>query len=71
MPYDSPVLDVEDALLAAFRAAHPDQPHPSKRALRDFMSRDFEAIMARLDLKIAESNAHLDRILESLAQAPS
>jgi hypothetical protein len=71
MPYDSPGFDVQDALLAAFRAGHPDQPHPSKKALRDFASRDFEAIMARLNVRIAESNANLDRILSSLAQHSS
>jgi hypothetical protein len=71
MPYDLPGIDVEDALQAAFRVAHPDRPNPSKGDLREFAGRDFEAIMARLDVQIAESNAHLDRILSTLANRPS
>jgi hypothetical protein len=75
MPYDSTddasAGGIEAKMLSAYRAAHPGSETPSKKVLSDFIARDFRAIMARLDIGIAESHAHLDRIFSTLATGPS
>jgi hypothetical protein len=71
MPCDSSASGLDEELLAAFHAANPGVTNPTRKALRAFMKRDFEAIMARLDTRIAESNARLDRIFQTLANGPA
>jgi hypothetical protein len=71
MPYDTHTLGADDEIVAAFRAANPGADHPSKKALREFLSRDFDAIMAKLDVSIAESHERLDEFMSALARAPN
>ncbi len=60
--------DLDHEVMAAFLAANPGRVHPSKREVEEFLSRETDAILARLDRAIPELRRRTDNLLERLSR---
>lgn len=63
--------DLDHEVMAAFFAANPGKAHPSKREVEEFLYRETEAILARLDKGIPELRQRMDDLLERLSHRSS
>jgi len=66
MPLDMEPSSIDWDVLDAFLAAYPGATNPSKKVITEFLRRDTDAILARLDKGIPELKKRMDDLLERL-----